>query len=59
MPVKITVDTPLYTAIFFEQGGGLKSFVLKKYRTAKEKDAPSMEMVTSHESGRVAHAFFS
>lgn len=44
---EITVDTPLYTAIFFEQGGGLKSFALKKYRTAKEDDAPAMEMVTS------------
>ncbi|MCI5120196.1 MAG: membrane protein insertase YidC [Candidatus Electrothrix sp. AUS4] len=43
----ITVNTPLYTAIFFEQGGGLKSFVLKKYRTAKAEDAPSMEMVTT------------
>ncbi|MCI5131614.1 MAG: hypothetical protein D3904_08835, partial [Candidatus Electrothrix sp. EH2] len=38
----IKVETPLYTAIFFEQGGGLKSFVLKKYRTAKAEDAPSM-----------------
>ncbi|MCI5219491.1 MAG: membrane protein insertase YidC, partial [Candidatus Electrothrix sp. LOE2] len=44
---EITVETPLYTAIFFEQGGGLKSFVLKKYRTAKEKNAPSMEMITT------------
>jgi YidC/Oxa1 family membrane protein insertase len=44
---EITVDTPLYTAIFLEQGGGLKSFVLKKYRTAKEDDAPSMEMITT------------
>ncbi len=44
---KITVDTPLYTAILSEQGGGLKSFVLKKYRTAKEKDAPAMEMITA------------
>jgi YidC/Oxa1 family membrane protein insertase len=44
---EITVDTPLYTAIFLEQGGGLKSFSLKKYRTAKEDDAPSMEMITT------------
>jgi len=41
----ITVDTPLYTAVFFEQGGGLKSFVLKKYRVKKEKDSPPMELV--------------
>ncbi|WP_339133146.1 MAG: membrane protein insertase YidC [Candidatus Electrothrix sp. GW3-4] len=44
---EIIVETPLYTAIFFEQGGGLKSFVLKKYRTAKAEDAPSMEMITT------------
>jgi YidC/Oxa1 family membrane protein insertase len=43
----IVVDTPLYTAVFFEQGGGLKSFVLKKYRVAREEDAPPMEMVTT------------
>ncbi|MCI5138509.1 MAG: membrane protein insertase YidC, partial [Candidatus Electrothrix sp. AR1] len=44
---KITVDTPLYTAILSEQGGGLKSFILKKYRTTKEDNAPAMEMVTT------------
>ncbi|MCI5113226.1 MAG: membrane protein insertase YidC [Candidatus Electrothrix sp. AW1] len=43
----ITVETPLYTAVFSEQGGGLKSFVLKKYRIAKEEDAPSMEMIST------------
>ncbi len=43
----ITVDTPLYTAVFFEQGGGLKSFVLKKYRVKKEKDAAPMDLVTT------------
>ena len=43
----IVVDTPLYTATFFEQGGGLKSFVLNKYRVAREEDAPPMEMVTT------------
>ena len=28
----ITIDTPLYEAVVNEQGGGLKSFVLKQYR---------------------------
>jgi YidC/Oxa1 family membrane protein insertase len=28
----IIVDTPLYKAVFTEQGGALKSFLLKKYR---------------------------
>ncbi len=41
----ITVDTPLYTAVFFEQGGGLKSFVLKKYRKELAKDSGPMELV--------------
>ncbi|MBW2329282.1 MAG: membrane protein insertase YidC, partial [Deltaproteobacteria bacterium] len=41
----ITVDTPLYTAVFFEQGGGLKSFVHKKYRIEKDKNAAPMELV--------------
>ncbi|MBW2328811.1 MAG: membrane protein insertase YidC, partial [Deltaproteobacteria bacterium] len=41
----ITVDTPLYTAVFFEQGGGLKSFILKKYRIEKDKNAAPMELV--------------
>ena len=41
----ITVDTPLYTAVIFEQGGGLKSFVLKKYRTERRQDADAMELV--------------
>ena len=44
---EITVETPLYRAVLFEQGGGLKSFILKKYRTAKTEDAPSMEMITA------------
>ena len=43
----ITVDTPLYTAVIFEQGGGLKSFVLKEYRTEKDKDAAPMNLVTT------------
>ncbi len=43
----ITVETPLYKAVFFEQGGGLKSFILKRYRKASAQDAPPMELVTS------------
>jgi len=30
----VTVDTPLFKAVFTEQGGALKSFQLKKYREA-------------------------
>ncbi|MCW5206477.1 membrane protein insertase YidC [Desulfobulbus sp. F5] len=42
----ITVETPLYKAIFFEQGGGLKSFILKKYRQARDKNSPPVELIT-------------
>jgi YidC/Oxa1 family membrane protein insertase len=41
----ITVDTPLYTAVIFEQGGGLKSFILKKYRTERADDSAPMQLV--------------
>ena len=41
----IMVETPLYTAVFLEQGGGLKSFVLKQYRKELAKDSGPMELV--------------
>src|SRR5665647_451573 len=41
----VTVDTPLYTAVIKEQGGGFKSFVLKQYRTKMEKDSGPMQLV--------------
>ena len=41
----ITVDTPLYKAVYFEQGGGVKSFVLKKYRQEIAKNSPLMDLV--------------
>ena len=41
----ITVDTPLYTAIIKEQGGGFKSFVLKQYRATMEKGSGPMQLV--------------
>ncbi len=44
---EITVDTPLYTAIIHEQGGGIKSFVLKNYRTEFALDSGPMELVNS------------
>ena len=42
----ITVDTPLYTAVLNEQGGGISSFVLKKYRTEMKEGSGNMELVT-------------
>ena len=41
----ITIDTPLYSAVINEQGGGFKRFVLKKYRTEKEKTSAAMGLV--------------
>ena len=41
----ITVDTPLYTAIFTTKGGALKSFRLKKYRKTIEANSDIIEMV--------------
>ncbi len=41
----ITIDTPLYTAIISEQGGGFKSFVLKRYRTAIDLESGPMQLV--------------
>jgi len=41
----ITVDTPLYTAVIKEQGGGFQSFVLKNYRNKMEKDSGPMQLI--------------
>ena len=43
---EISIDTPLYTAIVNEQGGGLQSFVLKNYRNTHDKDSGPMQLVT-------------
>ena len=42
----ITVDTPLYETVINEQGGGLKSFVLKQYRNTHDKDSGPMQLIT-------------
>jgi YidC/Oxa1 family membrane protein insertase len=41
----ITVDTPYYTAVINEQGGGFKSFVLKGYQRQKKGDTSPMQLV--------------
>jgi len=41
----ITVDTPLYSVKISEKGALFKSFVLKKYREAVEKDSPYKEII--------------
>ena len=40
-----TVSTPLYTAVFSESGGRLKSFTLKKYRETVQPDSPPKQIV--------------
>ncbi len=40
----ITVETPLYTAVISEQGGAIKSFLLKQHRTGISKDSGAMEL---------------
>lgn len=45
---KVTVDTPLYTAVLNSQGGVLESFVLKQYRETIEKDSPLVDLVGEH-----------
>lgn len=40
----ITVETPLYTAVISEQGGAIKSFLLKQHRTGLNKDSGAMEL---------------
>ncbi|NLZ18389.1 MAG: membrane protein insertase YidC [Desulfobulbaceae bacterium] len=40
----ITVDTPLYTAVISEQGGAIKSFLLKQYRAGIKVDSGPMEL---------------
>ncbi len=41
----ITVETSLYTAIFSENGGVIKSFKLKKYKEALAADSPAKELI--------------
>jgi YidC/Oxa1 family membrane protein insertase len=53
----ITVDTPLYTAIIKEQGGGFKSFVLKNYRNKMEQDSGPMQLIVGKGGGNLPVLF--
>ena len=44
---KITVDTPLYTAVFSEAGGVAESFVLKSHTETNDDNSPGKAMVRS------------
>jgi len=41
----ITIETPLYSAVLCEQGGGFKHFILKEYRTELSESSDNMELV--------------
>lgn len=42
---KLTVDTPLYSAVINSQGGLLESFVLKNFKETIAADSPDVDMV--------------
>ncbi len=41
----VTVDTPLYTAVFSSQGGILEKFILKNYKDTIELDSPNIDLI--------------
>lgn len=45
----ITVDTDLYTAVLSEQGGAIKSFILKNHRETNDADSPGKQLVRTTE----------
>ncbi len=53
----ITVDTPLFTTVINEQGGGLKSFVLKNYRNTMDKDSGPMQLILGKGAGELPALF--
>jgi YidC/Oxa1 family membrane protein insertase len=46
----ITVENSLYTAVFSENGGALKSIVLKNHKETSAKDSPGKEVVNSDDT---------
>jgi YidC/Oxa1 family membrane protein insertase len=50
IPRNITVDTPFYQVQLSEEGGGVTSFILKKYREKVAKDSLSQELISQKDS---------
>ena len=49
---EITVNTDLYSAVITENGGAIKSFILKKYKASLAKDSAGVQLVkTSEQEG--------
>ena len=53
----ITVETPLYTAVINEQGGGVKRFVLKKYRKELAKDSGLVQLIHTNSPAELPMLF--
>ncbi|WP_028581139.1 membrane protein insertase YidC [Desulfogranum japonicum] len=53
----ITIDTPLYTAVVDEQGGGFKSFALKQYRTDIDPQSGPMQLIVTDNPAYSAGVF--
>jgi YidC/Oxa1 family membrane protein insertase len=53
----LTIETPLYVAVINEQGGGIKSFILKEYREENKKDSPLMQLVQTDRPDRLPLLF--
>lgn len=49
-PKDITIETELYSAIMSEDGGGIKSFILKEYKETHAKDSQGMQLVKTDAS---------
>ncbi|HKZ17485.1 MAG TPA: membrane protein insertase YidC, partial [Geobacteraceae bacterium] len=50
----VVVDTDLYTAVFSNQGGSLKSFVLKKYRESNTAGGKQVALINESNPGLFA-----
>jgi len=53
----VVVETPLYTAVFTESGGRLKSLELKQYRETIEANSPPKELVRTDKTDDSPLAF--
>lgn len=54
----VTVETDLYTAVFTENGGGVKSFKLKEYKESLASDSGDKELIAT-EAPRELPLYFS
>jgi YidC/Oxa1 family membrane protein insertase len=48
-PKRIVVETDVYTAVFSELGGTLKSFIMKGYKETAKSDSPGKQLIKTEE----------